>query len=132
MAHTDACKYQVCEFMKRLVDKGIPITKASVQTEKESDGIPAETVRRWWYEIQKETTEVFKNEQSNPTPQEHKEIQEIQDLEPKHGGPREGAGRPQKYEEDSDALFNLKRWWKKATKKDRSVFLNWIREEKKS
>ena len=28
-------------------------------------------------------------------------------------------------EEDSDAIFHLKRWWKKATKKDRQIFLLW-------
>ena len=27
--------------------------------------------------------------------------------------------------EDSDAIFHLKRWWKKATKKDRQIFLSW-------
>jgi ParB family chromosome partitioning protein len=31
---------------------------------------------------------------------------------------------------DSDALWNLKRWWKRATKKDRKLFLSWIKEEK--
>lgn len=33
------------------------------------------------------------------------------------------------YNEDSDALFHLKRWWKKTTKKDRRVFIEWIKEE---
>ena len=28
-------------------------------------------------------------------------------------------------EEDSDAIFHLKRWWKKATKKDKQMFLLW-------
>jgi|GEM_PF-4134730 len=32
-------------------------------------------------------------------------------------------------DEDSDCLFTLKRWWKRATKKDRKIFLNWIKEE---
>jgi len=31
--------------------------------------------------------------------------------------------------EDSDALFHLKRWWKKTTKKDRRVFIEWTKEE---
>ena len=31
--------------------------------------------------------------------------------------------------EDSDAIFHLKRWWKKATKKDRQIFLSWIESE---
>ena len=29
---------------------------------------------------------------------------------------------------DSDALWNLKRWWKRATKKDQKTFLSWIKE----
>jgi hypothetical protein len=28
--------------------------------------------------------------------------------------------------EDSDAVFQLKRWWKKATKKDKKIFKLWI------
>jgi hypothetical protein len=31
-------------------------------------------------------------------------------------------------DEDSDAVFQLKRWWRKATKKDKAVFLSWIKE----
>lgn len=73
MAHKDACKYQVQQFMKKLVTSGMAISAAAVQTEKESDGIPAETCRRWWYEVQKETDELFKNEQQEPTPQDNKE-----------------------------------------------------------
>jgi uncharacterized protein YccT (UPF0319 family) len=34
-------------------------------------------------------------------------------------------------EEESDALFQLKRWWKKATKKDKGSFLSWIEEVKR-
>ena len=34
-------------------------------------------------------------------------------------------------EEESDSLFQLKRWWKKATKKDKGVFLSWIEEGKR-
>lgn len=33
-------------------------------------------------------------------------------------------------DEDSDAVFQLKRWWKKATKKDKQIFLLWIEEAK--
>jgi uncharacterized protein YccT (UPF0319 family) len=29
--------------------------------------------------------------------------------------------------EESDALFQLKRWWKKATKKDKKIFLDWTK-----
>ncbi len=29
-------------------------------------------------------------------------------------------------DEESDSLFQLKRWWKKATKKDRKQFLTWV------
>jgi hypothetical protein len=32
-------------------------------------------------------------------------------------------------DEESDSLFHLKRWWKRATKKDRKTFLAWIEEE---
>jgi len=31
--------------------------------------------------------------------------------------------------EDSDAVFHLKRWWRKATKKDRINFLEWTERE---
>jgi uncharacterized protein YccT (UPF0319 family) len=34
-------------------------------------------------------------------------------------------------EDESNSLFHLKRWWKKATKKDRKTFLTWIKEEEK-
>lgn len=33
--------------------------------------------------------------------------------------------------EDTDAVFQLKRWWKKATKKDKQVFKLWIDEGEK-
>lgn len=32
-------------------------------------------------------------------------------------------------EEESDSLFHLKRWWKRATKKDRKIFLHWTEME---
>lgn len=31
--------------------------------------------------------------------------------------------------EDSDALWNLKRWWKRATKKDRKYFIEWTQQK---
>jgi len=31
-------------------------------------------------------------------------------------------------EEDSDALYQLKRWWKLATKKDQRKFMKWVKE----
>jgi DNA-directed RNA polymerase subunit RPC12/RpoP len=46
MAHKDACKIQTTQFAKKLID----------------NGIPASTIRRWWYEVIKETAAVFKNE----------------------------------------------------------------------
>jgi ParB-like chromosome segregation protein Spo0J len=40
---------------------------------------------------------------------------------------REMDPRPQKdKDEESDPLWNLKRWWKRATKKDRKTFLEWV------
>lgn len=45
MAHTDACKIQVTEFVKKLTEKGLSINKACEAAEKESDDIPAETIR---------------------------------------------------------------------------------------
>ena len=110
MAHTDACKIQVCQLVKRCTDNGMSILASCKAAQKESDGIPARTIQRWWYEILKEseveTAEegVFKNEQF-PTPSPSTEIPENQEPTPrKHvatgekpsGGPREGAGRPPK------------------------------------
>jgi tyrosyl-tRNA synthetase len=40
----------------------------------------------------------------------------------------EGEGVIKK-KEDSDALFQMKRWWKKATKKDRRKFILWTKGE---
>ena len=33
-----------------------------------------------------------------------------------------------KKKEESDVLFTLKRWWKKARKKEKKIFLEWIKE----
>lgn len=61
------------------------------------------------------------------------ENNENQEIKMQHGGFRDGSGRKPKWtdDEDSDALFNLKRLWKKATKKDRKAFLIWIKGENK-
>ena len=68
MAHTDACKYQVCEFMGKLVDKGMSIRTASFKTQQESDGIPAKTIERWWGDIKKKANEeCLKNETATTT-----------------------------------------------------------------
>lgn len=32
-------------------------------------------------------------------------------------------------EEDSDVIFHLKRWWNKATKRDKKTFMEWIERE---
>jgi hypothetical protein len=40
-------------------------------------------------------------------------------------------GTKQKKEEESEALFHLKRWWDRAIKKDRKTFLQWIEREGK-
>jgi len=101
MAHTDACKYQVCQLVEKLINNGMSLRAASVETQKESDGIPAKTIQRWWSEIKKETNEeCLKNETPQATPQDDNEIQENQDLKSEtvshleqHGGQRDGAGR---------------------------------------
>jgi hypothetical protein len=96
MAHTDACKIQVTEFVRKLADKGMSINKACEVAEKESDGIPSETIRRWWKEIKTQTAaELVKNDQPLPTPENSPQIQENQVAE--YGGTRDGAGRPPKY-----------------------------------
>jgi len=62
MAHTDSCKIQVCQFVEKLTANGMGLNQACKETEKESDGIPEGTIKRWWYEIKKTTEEQFKNE----------------------------------------------------------------------
>ena len=54
MAHTDACKIQVCQLLEQKLQRGLTIQKAAREIQVESDGIPAETIRRWWREIRKE------------------------------------------------------------------------------
>jgi transposase-like protein len=80
MAHTDACKIQVTQFVKKLTEKGMSINQACQEAERESDGIPAETIRYWWKQIQKETTEkVGENSPTFPTPLNPCEIPEKPD-----------------------------------------------------
>lgn len=56
-----------------------------------------------------------------------KVVKEITGEQPKHK-PEPKPTIPE-HNEDSDALFHLKRWWKKTTKKDRRVFIEWTKEE---
>lgn len=35
-----------------------------------------------------------------------------------------------KKDEDSDAVFHLKRWWKRATKKEKKTFMEWTERER--
>lgn len=85
--------------------------------------------------VQRGQKKLVHGEPPSPTPLLSNEIQENQEPEPrKHvatgekppGGRREGSGRPAKYEQDTDALFQLKRWWKLASKRDQKTFINWI------
>jgi len=68
MAHTDACKYQVCQLVERLVKNGQSVNEASKHVQVESDGIPAKTIQRWWRQIQDETNGLLNNEQQPETP----------------------------------------------------------------
>jgi len=56
-----------------------------------------------------------------------KVVKELTGEQPKHK-PEPKPTIPE-HNEDSDALFHLKRWWKKTTKKDRRVFIEWTKEE---
>lgn len=63
MAHTDACKFQVCQFVGKIMnDGGLSLREAAKKAQEESDGIPAGTIRRWWAESKQDTNERFKNE----------------------------------------------------------------------
>lgn len=68
MAHTDACKYQVCQLVERLVKNGQSVNEASKHVQVESDGIPAKTIQRWWRQILDEENGLPKNEQPSETP----------------------------------------------------------------
>lgn len=63
MAHKDACKFQVCQLVEKLVVKGESVNAACKVAQTESDGIPAETIRRWWKEIKNEAQGLVKNDQ---------------------------------------------------------------------
>ena len=78
MAHTDACKIQVTQFVEKLTEKGMSVREACESAEKESDGIPAATIRRWWHEIKKEVQDRFKNEPVPITSSLNKQIAEKQ------------------------------------------------------
>jgi len=68
MAHTDACKFQVCQFVEKCVQNGMTVNEASKHAQVESDGIPAKTIQRWWRDIQRATSEELpNNEQPTPT-----------------------------------------------------------------
>jgi len=68
MAHTDACKYQVCQLVERLVKNGQSVNEASKHVQVESDGIPAKTIQRWWRQIQDEANGLLNNEQQPENP----------------------------------------------------------------
>jgi len=107
MAHTDACRYQTIQFAKKVKkEKGVSTNKACQITEIESDGIPAETIRRWWKEIEAEEKNegLVKNDQEEATTQNDKKSTKSKaktkesNKKPakdgtKRGGKRKGAGR---------------------------------------
>jgi len=70
MAHTDACKIQVCQLVEKCVENGMSVNEASKHAQVESDGIPAKTIQRWFRDIQREASkELLKNEQpAEPAP----------------------------------------------------------------
>lgn len=110
MAHTDSCKIQVIQFTKKLVNNGVSIREACQITEKESDGIPAETVRRWWKETAEAEKQWVKNDPSTETPTASSDSEEIKRQPAKdgtmRGGPRPGAGRKMKTNESDDLLID--------------------------
>jgi uncharacterized protein YccT (UPF0319 family) len=68
--------------------------------------------------------EVVRNVPPKVTPQKDTESGE----KPETSQPKnQGGGMIEK--EDSDSLFQLKRWWKKAYKKDRRKFIQWTKGE---
>jgi len=100
MAHTDTCKMEVLNFVKKIKEaKGCSINAACQEAFHESDGIPAETIRRWWKEAQKETEELVKNDQlptTDANPSENPEKQENQQVVDK--AKQSGPGRSKKHE----------------------------------
>jgi hypothetical protein len=68
MAHGDACKIEVMQIVKNIMDKKrITLHAACKEAEKESDGIPAATIRRWHREFKEATEKLLKNEQPPTT-----------------------------------------------------------------
>jgi hypothetical protein len=56
MAHTDACKIQVLRFVEKLrKEERLGLNEACKRTEAESDGIPWETIKRWFREAKGKT-----------------------------------------------------------------------------
>ena len=95
MVHTDACKIEVLQLVKKRTDKGLSVRAACEEVEIETDGIPAETIRSWYKEQQKVVTEeVGENSPTDVNPQSDNETPNNQDEKPTHGGKRKGAGRP--------------------------------------
>ncbi|MFA5391771.1 MAG: hypothetical protein WC331_10165 [Candidatus Omnitrophota bacterium] len=131
MAISDVCKHEVKEETERAVANGMSFDEAFEWLkdiyENSGTAVKKSTIKSKYYRAKKEVA----NATQPLTPPPSDEIQENQDSEPSktetvHGGHREGAGRPTKYEQDTDALFQLKRWWKLASKRDQKTFINWI------
>lgn len=82
--------------------------------------------------VQRGQKKLVHGEPPSPTPLLSNEIQEKPQQERRDDtgkfqeGTKPGPGRPPKYEQDTDALFQLKRWWKLASKRDQKTFINWI------
>jgi hypothetical protein len=140
MAITEVCQFELKEEVDKMMAVNPGRSLASCIQEMvqfyASAGIELkeETAKK---KYQRATQSLRTNVPAPITCESNKEIQEKpSEVRGEHGhfeqGTAPGPGRPQKYEEDSDPLFNLKRWWRKAIKKDRMVFLNWIKEERKS
>ena len=53
----------------------------------------------------------------------------VKEMTGEHSSSQMQENKKEEMQEDSDAIFHLKRWWKKTTKKDRRVFIEWIKEE---
>lgn len=130
MAISDICELEVKELVEKAVLDGKSFQEAFAWLQRIYENslhkpVSKDTIKTKYYRAKK-----VSNETADITPSPSDEIQENQVSDtPSHGGKREGAGRPSKYEQDTDALFNLKRWWRLARKKDRRAFLTWIEED---
>jgi len=121
MAHQEACQV----FIEQEIDKGLKAGKTpysigkdlTVWLEKLFEAkIPPTTIEKRAERIR---AKIPTNVGSESTQENHSgKNQEvpIKDSNPTIQAPKE----------DSDALFQLKRWWKRATKKDRKSFLDWV------